>query len=78
VNAHEEARIESQKVSTGIFLYEKNCAKCHRSFAKTTKPQRPLNRLRSSIKQFPAMSNLDFLNEEQLKALASALATSPL
>ena len=78
VSASKEASIESQKTSTGISLYEEYCAKCHRSLAKTTKPQRSFNRLRSSIKQFPAMSNLDFLNDEQLKALASALATIPL
>ena len=78
VNTAKEARRESQKTSTGIFLYEEHCAKCHRSFAQTTKPRRSFNRLRSSIKQFPAMSNLDFLNDEQLKSLASALATIPL
>ena len=78
VSASKEASTEAQKTSTGISLYENHCVKCHRSFAKTTKPQRSFNRLRSSIKQFPAMSNLDFLNDEQLKALASALATIPL
>ena len=73
-----EESIGAQETSTGISLYEEYCVTCHRSFAKTTKPQRSFNRLRSSIKQFPAMSNLDFLNDEQLKALASALATIPL
>ena len=62
----------------GISLYEEYCASCHRSFAKTTKPQRSLNRLRSSIVQFPAMSNLDFLSDAQLEAISASLATVPL
>jgi mono/diheme cytochrome c family protein len=78
VSASTEESIESQRTLTGISLYEEYCVQCHRSFAKTTKPQRSFNRLRSSIKQFPAMANLDFLNDEQLKALTSALATIPL
>ena len=70
--------VQSEQVANGISLYEEFCANCHKSFAKTTKPQRSVSRLRSSIKHFPVMSYLDFLNDEQLDALATALRTIPL
>lgn len=66
------------QVANGISLYEEYCADCHMSFIKTTKPQRSVSRLRSSIKHFSAMNSLDFLNNEQLDAIASALNTIPL
>src|SRR5210317_1109766 len=69
---------QSQKAMSGISLYEEYCASCHRTFAKTTKPQRSLSRLRSSIRQFPAMSNLDFLSDVQLEAISASLAVIPL
>ncbi|MGW8313370.1 MAG: hypothetical protein ACWGOL_09085, partial [Desulfuromonadales bacterium] len=50
---------------------EKYCASCHRPFAQTTKPQRSVGRLRSAIKAFPSMNNLDFLSEMQLEAMSS-------
>ena len=65
----------SQKATNGISLYEEYCASCHRTFVKTTKPQRHIGRLRSSIEHFPAMNNLDFMSDVQLEAIASALAT---
>ena len=65
----------NQKATNGISLYEEYCASCHKPFAKTTKPQRRIGRLRSSIEHFPAMNNLDFLSDVQLEAIASALAT---
>ena len=69
---------QSQNVLAGIALYDEYCAKCHRPLARTSKIQRPVTRLRSSIYRFPAMRNLDFLNEKQLEAISSALATIPL
>lgn len=80
VFAFESARsgVPSGQVKEGITLYEEYCANCHQSFAKTTKPHRSIGRLRSSIEHFAVMNNLDFLNDEQLEALASALRTIPL
>jgi mono/diheme cytochrome c family protein len=74
----EPAGVQFDRVANGISLYEAYCADCHKSFAKTTKPQRSVSRLRSSIQHFSEMSNLDFLNNEQLDAIASALSTIPL
>ena len=69
---------QSEQVEKGISLYEQFCANCHKGFAKTTKPQRSLNRLRSAIEYIPAKKFLDFLSDEQLAAIASALRTVPL
>ena len=69
---------QSEQVEKGISLYEEFCANCHKRFAKTTKPQRSLSRLRSAIEYIPAKKFLDFLNDEQLVAIASALKTVPL
>ncbi len=66
------------EIEKGISLYEEFCANCHKSFAKTTKPQRSLSRLRSAIEYIPAKKFLDFLSDEQLEAIASALRTVPL
>ncbi|NIV16268.1 MAG: hypothetical protein GWN62_34930 [Aliifodinibius sp.] len=74
-SASVENELNSAEISRGIILYEELCAKCHDRFEKTTKPQRSVNRLRSSIEHFPAMRNLDFLDNEELEAIAAALAT---
>ena len=71
-------RNQSEQVSYGISLYEEHCANCHQGFAETTKPQRSVERLRSSIEHLPAMNSLDFLNSQQLDAIAAALNTVPL
>ena len=73
--ASEKLSAPSGKISAGMALYEEYCADCHRSFYKTTKPQRQASRLRSSINFFPAMNNLNFLSDEQIEAIAAALAT---
>lgn len=70
-----EASSDAAMISAGISLYEEHCARCHRPFARTTKPQRPVNRLRSAISQFPVMHSLNSLNDEQFKALTTALVT---
>jgi mono/diheme cytochrome c family protein len=67
-----------EQVAYGISLYEEHCANCHQGFAETTKPQRSVERLRSSIEHFPVMNSLDFLNPQQLDAIAEALNTVPL
>jgi len=69
---------QSEQIEKGISLYEEFCANCHKSFAKTTKPQRSLNRLRSAIEYIPAKKFLDFLSDEQLESIASAMRTVPL
>lgn len=69
---------QSEQIEKGISLYEEFCANCHKSFAKTTKPQRSLNRLRSAIEYIPAKKFLDFLSDEQLESIALALRTVPL
>lgn len=69
---------QSEQVAYGISLYEEHCANCHQGFAQTTKPQRSVERLRSSIEHFPVMNSLDFLNPQQLDAIAEALNTIPL
>ena len=69
---------QSTQIEKGISLYEEFCANCHKSFAKTTKPQRSLSRLRSAIEYIPAKKFLDFLSDEQLEAITSALRTVPL
>lgn len=69
---------QSEQIEKGISLYEEFCANCHKSFAKTTKPQRSLSRLRSAIGYIPAKKFLDFLSDEQLESIASALRTVPL
>ncbi len=69
---------QSEEIENGISLYEEFCANCHKSFNKTTKPQRSLSRLRSAIEYIPAKKFLDFLSDEQLEAIASALRTVPL
>jgi hypothetical protein len=70
-----EVAVQSQSNLEGITLYQQYCANCHRPFSKTTKPHTNASRLRSAIRFFPAMSNLDFLTAEQIDAVASALAT---
>lgn len=67
----------SDQVAYGVTLYEELCASCHGEFAATTKPKRSVRRLRSSIEHFPAMNDLEFLNDEQLRAIAEALKTIP-
>jgi hypothetical protein len=74
----EQISVQSEQVAYGVSLYEEFCANCHKSFAKTTKPQRSVNRLRSSIEYFPVMNDLDFLSDQQLDAIATALRTIPL
>ena len=69
---------QSEQIEKGISLYEQFCANCHKSFANTTKPQRSLNRLRSAIEYIPAKKFLDFLSDDQLESIASALRTVPL
>jgi len=69
---------QSEQIKKGISLYEEFCANCHKSFAKTTKPQRSLSRLRSAIEYIPTKNFLDFLSDEQLEAIALALRTVPL
>lgn len=64
----------SQPDINGVSLYQEYCAHCHRPIAQTTKPQRNASRLRSAIKIFPSMSDLDFLSDTQLEAVASVLA----
>ena len=66
---------QPQPATNGIALYEEYCASCHRPFAQTTKPQRSVSRLRSSINLFPSMRSLGFLSNAQLEAVSSALAT---
>lgn len=66
---------DPKMVAAGINLYEEHCADCHRPFQKTNKPQRRLSRLRSSIEQMASMNSLKFLDDEQLEAIAAALAT---
>ena len=68
---------QSEQVAYGISLYAEHCANCHQDFAETTKPQRSVERLRSSIEHFPAMNSLEFLNPQQLDAIAEALNTIP-
>ena len=75
VSTSPEVTSQPQSHLEGISLYEEYCANCHRPFSRTTKPHTNTSRLRSSIKLFPAMSNLDFLTTEQIDAIASALAT---
>lgn len=65
---------QSQPDINGVSLYEKYCAHCHRTIAQTTKPQRNASRLRSAIKIFPSMNDLNFLSDVQLEAVASVLA----
>ena len=77
-NAAEHDNLQSAQVAYGVSLYEEYCADCHQSFAKTTKPKRSVKRLRSSIELFPVMNSLDFLNDQQLDAIAAALETIPL
>ena len=69
---------QERRAQIGAALYAEHCANCHRPLAETTKPQRSFSRLRSSIQRFPAMAWLDFLNDQQLEALAAALKTIPL
>jgi len=66
---------QSQQDTNGIALYEEYCASCHRHYAQTTKPRRNASRLRSAIKVFPAMRDLDFLSDAQLEAISAALST---
>jgi mono/diheme cytochrome c family protein len=71
----------SDEVSTqisGTELYAGHCASCHRSLSKPSKPQRSISRLRSSIRQLPAMNNLAFLTDEQLAAISTELKKIPL
>ena len=75
VNTSSKLASQSQPATNGISLYEKYCASCHRPFAHTTKPQRSVSRLRSSIRFFPSMNGLYFLSDVQLEAISSALAT---
>jgi mono/diheme cytochrome c family protein len=77
-NSSKNMKPQPQTVINGISLYEEHCARCHRPFDKTTKPQRRISRLRSSIKHIPAMSKFVFLSDVQLGDIASALATRPL
>jgi len=51
---------QSEQIEKGISFYEEFGANCHKSFAKTTKPQRSLNRLCSAIEYIPAKKFLDF------------------
>lgn len=51
---------QSEQIEKGISFYEEFGANCHTSFAKTTKPQRSLNRLCSAIEYIPAKKFLDF------------------
>ena len=73
-----EAMVPSQHDINGVSIYEKYCARCHKPFSATTKANRSAMRLRSAINQFPAMNDLGFLTDEQLKEVASALATTNL
>lgn len=73
-----EALVPSKSGVNGVSIYEKYCARCHKPFSATTKPNRSAMRLRSAINQFPAMNDLDFLTDEQLQEVASALATTNL
>ncbi len=75
VKTSPEVTYQSRSHLDGISLYEEYCANCHRPFSTTTKPHTNAGRLRSSIKVFPAMNNLDFLTTEQIDAISSALAT---
>jgi len=77
--AYDTERISAQteQVAYGVALYEEFCANCHKSFAKTTKLNRSVNRLRSSIEHFPMMNDLAFLNDVQLDAIATALNANP-
>jgi hypothetical protein len=52
--------------------------KVHEHKSLLMKPQRSVNRLRSSIENFPAMKNPDFLDNEKLEAIAAVLATASL
>ena len=63
-------------VADGIALYEEHCASCHKTFERTTKPQRSAGRLRSSITRFPSMASLASLSDEEIDAIAAALATA--
>lgn len=74
----EQVSTKSEQIAYGVSLYEEFCANCHQSFAKTTKPKRSVDRLRSSIEYFSVMKELDFLNDVQLDAIATALSTIPL
>jgi len=76
-NDVEYGRAQSGQVAYGVSLYEEFCARCHKSFDKTTKPKRSVSRLRSSIEYFPVMKDLDFLSDVQLDAIAAALSTVP-
>lgn len=62
-------------VRQGAGLYAEHCARCHRPLEKTTKPGRSASRLRSAMRQFPAMASLDALTDEQLTAVSAALKT---
>ena len=75
VNSASKLASQSQPATNGISLYEKYCASCHRPFAQTTKPRRSVSRLRSAIRLFPSMNDLNFLSDVQLEAVSSALAT---
>jgi hypothetical protein len=74
-----ESNVGTEHVElNGPALYAKYCARCHRPLEKTTKAQRSASRLRSANRQFPAMTNLDFLTDDQLEAIANALKTIPI
>lgn len=59
----------------GPALYEKYCASCHLTLAKTLKPNRSVRRIRSAIRHFYIMSQLSHLSNAEIEAIAQALAT---
>ncbi len=61
----------------GASLYRTHCASCHHSLSRTDKPFRSASRIASSIRYFPAMTNLSALSEEEIQSIAAVLNTLP-
>ncbi len=58
----------------GVALYRAICAKCHNSLKYTTTPSRSFSRIKSAIRQnFGGMGSLNYLKDDELKAVADVL-----
>lgn len=62
------------QAADGAALYEKHCAECHLTLKKTLKAGRGWQRIKSSIVWACRKNSLNDLTDDEIKAIASALA----
>lgn len=65
----------TQTIQAGPALYARLCANCHGRYERNLLPNRSASRIRSAIRQFPAMFELRDMTDDEIAAIAAALVT---